>query len=71
MGRILLSILAIGISGYLIFQNRYRAMNVLFRNALLRRIFVSSLMGLPGVKDRMLKMVFPSSSSEGAFEKTY
>lgn len=63
MGRIL-SIIMIGIGGYVIFQNRYRAMNILFRNALLRRIFVSSIMGIPGVRDRLMKMVFPPSPAE-------
>ncbi|MEH7124527.1 hypothetical protein V7127_14985 [Bacillus sp. JJ1773] len=63
MGRII-SIIMIGVSGYLIFQNRYRAMNVLFRNAILRRIFVNSIMGLPGVKDRLMKLVFPPGPAE-------
>lgn len=63
MGRIL-SIILIGLSGYLIFQNRYRAMNVIFRNSFLRRIIVSSFMGIPGVRNRLLKMVFPTGSAE-------
>lgn len=58
MGRIL-SILLIGLGGYFLFQNRYRAMNVLFKNPVLRRLAVSSFMGIPGVRDRMMKMVFP------------
>lgn len=63
MGRIL-SIIMIGLGGYFIFLNRYRAMNLLFRNAILRRIFVSSIMGLPGVRDRLLKLVFPPGPAE-------
>lgn len=63
MGRII-SIIMIGVSGYFLFQNRYRAMNVLFRSAMLRRIFVSSIMGLPGVRDRLMKFVFPAGPAE-------
>ena len=63
MGRII-SILFIGLSGYFIFQNRYRAMNVIFRNAFIRRIIVSSVMGIPGVRDRLLSMVFPTGSAK-------
>ncbi|WNS74295.1 hypothetical protein RRV45_15400 [Bacillus sp. DTU_2020_1000418_1_SI_GHA_SEK_038] len=63
MGRII-SIIMIGVSGYFLFQNRYRAMNVLFRSTILRRIFVSSIMGLPGVKDRLMKLVFSTGPAE-------
>lgn len=63
MGRIL-TIMLIGLGGYFIFQNRYRAMNILFRNSLLRRLLVNSFMGIPGVRDRLMKMVFSSSPAE-------
>lgn len=63
MGRFL-SIMLIGLGGYFIFQNRYRAMNVLFRNSLIRSILVNSFMGLPGVRERIMKMMFPSGPAE-------
>jgi hypothetical protein len=63
MGRIL-TYLMIGLGGYLIFQNRYRAMNLVFKSGFLRRIAVSSFMGIPGVRDRMMKMVFPPGPAE-------
>ncbi len=63
MGRIL-SIILIGLSGYFIFQNRYRVMNVIFRNSFLRQIIVSSFMGIPGVRERILNMVFPTGSAK-------
>ncbi|MBU8879384.1 hypothetical protein BGM26_10350 [Bacillus sp. FJAT-29790] len=63
MGR-LLSIFMIGLGGYLVFQNRYRVMNVLFGNSFIRRILVNSFMSLPGIRDRMMKSVFPSSPAD-------
>ncbi|MFE8695441.1 hypothetical protein ACFYKT_03595 [Cytobacillus sp. FJAT-53684] len=62
MSRIL-SVLMIGLGGYFVFQYRYRVMNVLFKNPFLRRIAVSSFMGIPGVRDRMMKMVFPPGAT--------
>ncbi|MBS4191291.1 hypothetical protein KHA94_13965 [Bacillus sp. FJAT-49705] len=63
MGRIF-SIILIGLGSYFIFQNRYRAMNMLFKNAFLRRILVSVFMGIPWVRNRLMKMVFPSGPAE-------
>ncbi|MBP2243368.1 hypothetical protein J2Z40_004006 [Cytobacillus eiseniae] len=60
MGRIM-SLLLLVLGGYYLFYNRYRAMNVLFKYPLIRRVAVSSFMGIPGIRDRMMKMVFPPS----------
>ena len=65
MGRIL-SIILIGLGGYFIYQNRYRAMNVFLRNSLIRSILVNCLMGLPGVRERLMRMVFPSGPVKNA-----
>ncbi|QED48633.1 hypothetical protein [Cytobacillus dafuensis] len=63
MGRIF-SIILIGLGSYFIFQNRYRALNMIIKNSFLRRIFVSTFMGLPGVRNQLMKMVFPSGPAE-------
>lgn len=57
MGRII-SILLIGIGGYLAFQNRFRLINVVFGNRMIRRFFVTSLMSLPLFRNRMMSTVF-------------
>ncbi|WP_026584496.1 hypothetical protein [Bacillus sp. J33] len=61
----LLSIFMIGLGGYFAYHNRYRLINVLFGNAILRRVVVSSIMSFPGVRDRMMSSVFSSGTSEG------
>lgn len=61
MGRFIW-IIIIGLSGLFIFQNRYRVLNIMFKNAILRRIMVSSLLGIPGIRERLMRMMFPSES---------
>jgi len=63
MGR-LLSIILIGISGYFVYQNRYRALNIIFKNAMIRKILVGSFMGIPGIRNRLMNLVFPSGPAE-------
>lgn len=53
-----ISLLLIGIGGYFAFQNRYRIMNMVFGNRMIRRAFVSFLMSFPFVKNRMMKSLF-------------
>ncbi|MDZ5470999.1 hypothetical protein SM124_04450 (plasmid) [Bacillus sp. 31A1R] len=55
----LLSILLIGLGGYYIIQNRFRVLNVVFGNPMIRRLFVRSIMSFPVVRNRMMKSVFP------------
>ena len=62
MLRRVFSIFMIGLAGYYLFENRYRVMNGLLGNRFLRRVAVSSLMGLPGVKNKMLQSVFSGPS---------
>ncbi|WP_077213972.1 hypothetical protein [Bacillus dakarensis] len=57
MGR-LISILLIGVGGYLAFQNRFRLINIVFGNRMIRRFFVTSLMSLPFFRSRMMSTVF-------------
>lgn len=56
----LMSIFCLFMASYLVFQNRYRVMNILLGNTLLRRLAVSSLMGMPGLRRRMYQSVFSS-----------
>lgn len=62
MLRKVFSIFMIGLAGYYLYENRYRIMNGLLGNRFLRRVAVSSLMGLPGVKNKMLQSVFSGPS---------
>ncbi|MFO1443470.1 hypothetical protein KDN24_09650 [Bacillus sp. Bva_UNVM-123] len=62
MGRFIW-IIVIALSGLFIFQNRYRVLNIIFKNAILRRIMVSSLLGIPGIRERLMRMLFPSDST--------
>jgi hypothetical protein len=61
----IISIFLFSMAGYFIFQNRYRVMNSLLGNAFLRRFAVSSLLGLPGVRNKIFQTVFASPSELG------
>lgn len=63
MVRKIISIFMIGLAGYYLFENKYRVMNGLLGNRFIRRLAVSSLMGVPGVRNKMLKTVFSGPSS--------
>jgi hypothetical protein len=58
----LMSILFFSIAGYFVFQNRYKVMNMILGNTMLRRIAVTSMMGVPGVRRRMMQTVFSGPS---------
>jgi hypothetical protein len=62
MVRKMLSIFMVGLAVYYLFENKYRVMNGLLGNRFLRRIAVYSLMGLPGVRNKMLQSVFSGPS---------
>lgn len=57
----IISILLIGISGYYLFQKRFRVLNVVLGNTIIRRFFVSSLMNIPAIRNRMMGSVFSQS----------
>ena len=62
MVRKMISIFMVGLAGYFLFENRFRVMNILLGNRYLRRIAVGSIMGLPGVRSKMLHSVFSGPS---------
>ncbi|MFE8702472.1 hypothetical protein ACFYKX_17890 [Cytobacillus sp. FJAT-54145] len=62
MGR-LLSFILIGIGGFYLFQNRFRVVNIVFGNPMIRRVFVTSIMSIPAVRNRMMKTVFPQPNN--------
>jgi hypothetical protein len=62
MVRKMVSIFMLGLAGYLVFENRYRVMNMLLGNRFLRRIAVGSIMGLPGIRSKMMNSIFPGPS---------
>ncbi|MCA1039127.1 hypothetical protein LCM00_06355 [Bacillus infantis] len=62
MSRII-SILAIGVGGYYLYQNRFRVVNIVLGSSVLRRLFVTSLMNVPGVRNKMMKSVFSGNTS--------
>lgn len=57
MGRVL-SILAIGMGGYYLFQKRFRVINAVLGNSMMRGFFVRSLMNIPAIRNRMMGSVF-------------
>jgi hypothetical protein len=57
----IISIFLIGISGYYLFQKRFRVLNVVLGNTIIRRLFVSSLMNIPAIRNRMMGSVFSQS----------
>jgi len=46
----LASFILVSLAGYFVYQNRYRVMNGILGNAMLRRLAVGSLMGIPGIR---------------------
>jgi hypothetical protein len=62
MPKILLLVL-MGLGGYYLFQKRFRVVNFLVRNTITRRLFVTAMMNIPGIKSRMLNFVFPKEPS--------
>lgn len=62
MSRMLTSIFTIGTIGYIAFRYRYRLLNIIIGTGWMRRIAVGSVMGLPGVRQKMMKAVFGGPS---------
>ena len=65
MSRILTSIFMIGSIGYVAFRYRYRLINIVLKSGWLRRFAVSSVMSIPGVKNKMMQTVFGRPSTGG------
>lgn len=57
----IISIFLIGISGYYLFQKRFRVLNVILGNTIVRGFFVRSLMNIPAIRNRMMGTVFSQS----------
>lgn len=62
MSRMFTSILMIGTAGYLVYRYRFRLLNALIGTGWIRRIAVGSLLGLPGIKNKMMQAVFGGPS---------
>lgn len=64
----LISLILVGLGGYWVLQNRFRVINVVLGNRTIRKLFVSSLMSLPFVKDQMMKTVFSGNGNSNQFQ---
>jgi len=58
----LVSVFLFSITGYFIYQNRFRLMNGILGNAFLRKFAISSLMGIPGIRQKIFQSVFSGQS---------
>lgn len=58
----LASFILFSLAGYFVYQNRYRVMNGILGNAMLRRFAVGSLMGIPGIRQKLFQTVFSGPS---------
>jgi hypothetical protein len=47
--------------GYYLVQKRFRVLNFILRNSIMRRFVVSSLMNIPVIRNRMTGIVFSQS----------
>ena len=54
----LLYLILIGIGGYYLVQKRFRVLNSILGNRIMRRFFVSFLMNVPMIRNRMTGFVF-------------
>lgn len=54
----LFSILIIGLGGYYLIKKRYRWLNLLLRNQLVRQYLVNIFMNLPGLRNKMMNSLF-------------
>lgn len=57
MSRIL-SVLLMGFGGYVLFRKRFRLLNAILRNPLVRRYGVRLFMSIPGIKNKIIGSVF-------------
>jgi hypothetical protein len=57
MSRII-SILLIAFGGYFLFKKRFRLLNGILGNAMIRRVAVRSFMSIPGIRNRLMGNIF-------------
>ncbi|MCB5235820.1 hypothetical protein AB1L07_17500 [Niallia alba] len=57
------SILLIALGGYYLIQKRYRVMNTILRNPLIRKYAVRVLLSVPSIKRMMMNSVFGRSQN--------
>lgn len=62
MSRMITSIFTIGTIIYFAFRYRYRLLNLIVGTGWMRRIAVGTVMGMPGVRRKMMKAVFGGPS---------
>lgn len=58
----ILSIFLIGVGGYYLFQKRFRVLNVVLGNTMIRQFFVRTLMNIPAIRSRMMGSVFSQNT---------
>ncbi|CAG9609370.1 hypothetical protein [Pseudoneobacillus rhizosphaerae] len=63
MTKLFSSIIMIGTLGYTLYRYRYRLMNLVLGTGYLRRVLVRSMMSLPGIRKRMMSVVFNGPSN--------
>ncbi|MFT8319281.1 MAG: hypothetical protein ABF649_00075 [Bacillus sp. (in: firmicutes)] len=59
----ILSVLLIGLSGYFLLKKRYRILNVILSNRVIRQYLIKFVMNLPGLRNKMIGSVFSGSRS--------
>ena len=56
-----LYLILIAVGGYYLVQKRFRLLNFILGNSMVRRFFVSSLMNIPAIRNRITGIVFPQN----------
>ena len=57
----ILYLILIGIGGYYLVQKRFRFLNLILGHSRIRRFFVSTLMNIPAIRNRIAGIVFPQN----------
>ena len=57
----ILYLILIVLGGYYLVQKRFRVLNSILGNSIIRRFFVSFLMNIPVIRNRMTGFVFPQN----------
>lgn len=52
------SMILLSVGGYFAYKNRFRVVNLILGSPMIRKWFVSSLMSVPFIRNRMTKTVF-------------
>jgi hypothetical protein len=56
-----LYLILIVVGGYYLVQKRFRVLNFILGSSIMRRVFVSSLMNIPAIRNRITGIVFPQN----------